>query len=78
MFVFQHEEGTGQGRICSFEEPQNLNDVIQIIKKHLGLTHLRLAKASGSDMVSFFDVFNLRLFFFQFGLYFHDGYNYQT
>jgi len=46
-----HEEGTGQGRICSFEEPQNLNDVIQIIKKHLGLPHLRLAKASGSDMV---------------------------
>ena len=60
-FSFQHEEGTGQGRICSFEEPQTLTDVIQVIKNHLELPHVRLAKASGIDMVISYVKLNLTL-----------------
>lgn len=45
------EEGTGQGRIISLSTPQNLNNIVDAVKSHLGLSHVRLAKAFGIDMV---------------------------
>eukprot|EP01117_Protostelium_nocturnum_P005745 TRINITY_DN2070_c0_g1_i1.p1 TRINITY_DN2070_c0_g1~~TRINITY_DN2070_c0_g1_i1.p1 ORF type:complete len:429 (-),score=157.55 TRINITY_DN2070_c0_g1_i1:190-1332(-) len=36
-------EGTGQGRLVTLKEPVKLTEMVQRIKKHLGLPHVRLA-----------------------------------
>nr|ALS04877.1 NIF3-like protein 1 [Pseudodiaptomus poplesia] len=38
---------TGPGRILKLEEPLSLGEVVERTKKHLGLTHVRLALANG-------------------------------
>lgn len=39
-------EGAGLGRIVKLENPINLSSAVGAIKKHLGLTHVQLARAT--------------------------------
>lgn len=42
----------GQGRLLQFERPQRLSLLLPRIKKHLGLSHLRVAAAAPHEAVS--------------------------
>ncbi|OXB76891.1 UNVERIFIED_CONTAM: hypothetical protein H355_002584 [Colinus virginianus] len=43
---------TGMGRLCTLSEPASLSDVIERIKSHLKLPHVRLAMGTGKTLDS--------------------------
>lgn len=40
---------TGMGRLCMLEEPVSLSVLIERVKSHLGLSHIRLALGAGKS-----------------------------
>lgn len=44
------EEGTGIGRLVRLNKPLQLQDIYPLVKRHLNLQHLQVAKGSTSDI----------------------------
>ncbi|KAJ6665259.1 hypothetical protein lerEdw1_004308 [Lerista edwardsae] len=45
-------EDTGMGRLCTLEEPVSISVLIERVKSHLGLPHIRLALGAGKSLES--------------------------
>ncbi|KAG8863912.1 hypothetical protein FRC20_010467 [Serendipita sp. 405] len=48
----QEEEGTGIGRLVSLKQPSLLEDLFPLIKRHLGLQHIQVARSPISHVKS--------------------------